>query len=196
MTTDSDPVIALSLLCRYRLTQLGSELASRLLLVQSGEQEGAERLAERRVPLLPQGAHLASPEPVAATRKRKSRKKSTSAVPESPTAVESSLSTYPTSSYRSTITTSPTLSTPSYSRYSSAAPRPASSSPLLNPSPSYTSSLSDTVSPTPAENQRRLVNKQCKLTNQILSTVGITCCRGFVMLTQMVIVSQPKTRQQ
>ena len=111
MTTDSDPVIALSLLCRYRLTQLGSELASRLLLVQSGEQEGAERLAERRVPLLPPGAHLASPEPVAATRKRKSRKKSTSAVPESPTAVESSLSTYPTSSYRSTITTSPTLST-------------------------------------------------------------------------------------
>ena len=137
MTTDSDPVIALSLLCRYRLTQLGSELASRLLLVQSGEQEGAERLAERRVPP-PPGAHLASPEPVAATRKRKSRKRSTSAVPESPATVESSLSTYPTSSYRSTITTSPTLSTPSYSRYSSAAPRPASSSPLLNPSPSYT----------------------------------------------------------
>ena len=159
-TTDSDPVIALSLLCRYRLTQLGSELASRLLLVQSGEQEGAERLAERRVPP-PPGAHLASPEPVMATRKRKSRKKSTSAVPESPATVESSLSTYPTSSYRSTIT-SPTLSTPSYSRYSSAAQRPASSSPLPDPSPPYTSSWSDTVSPTPAVNQEsrnRLVNE-------------------------------------
>ena len=130
MTTDSDPVIALSLLCRYRLTQLGSELASRLLLVQSGEQEGAERLAERRVPP-PPGAHLASPEPVAATRKRKSRKRSTSAVPESPATVESSLSTYPTSSYRSTITTSPTLSTPSYSRYSSAAPRHTASSNIV-----------------------------------------------------------------
>ena len=109
MTTDSDPVIALSLLCRYCPHSLRSRAQGHVAASAGQEIKQAHRCSMLLI--------LASPEPVAATRKRKSRKRSTSAVPESPTTVESSLSTYPTSSYRSTITTSPTLSTPSYSRY-------------------------------------------------------------------------------